>query len=180
MLACLIQMVRKPDGVPPVLGVDPSAARETLTTLQKLGESPKPVSWIVNSKAINQYLESSIQMEAADPSVSGISAKFQRAFIVLHKGGCALFIDQVFLGANLYYMVNLEPEKSPSGLELKPTGGGIGRLPVHPALMPVFLRLFEPVRLGLSQSLKILRGANSVTITPEDATLQWPGTGNTH
>ncbi|MEI6493167.1 MAG: hypothetical protein WCO94_11515 [Verrucomicrobiota bacterium] len=179
MLACLIQMARKPDNIPAAVGVDTSAAHETQATLKDLGASSKATSWTVNSKAINQYLESSIEMTSADAGVSAISARFQRAFVNLHKGSFTLYVDQKFLGVNLYFILDLEPEKSGAGLGAKPTGGGIGRLPVHPVLMPAFLKLFEPVLAGLSQPLKILRTANSVTITPEDATFQWPGTGKT-
>jgi hypothetical protein len=179
MLACLVQMARKPDAIPAVVGVDTAAARETLTTLKELGESTKPTSWTVNSQAINQYLESSIDMVQSPDALPGVRARFQRTFIRLRKDSFDLYIDQKFLGVNIYFLVNLKPERSGAGLGLKVTGGGIGRLPIHPALTPTFLRLFEPVISGLSQPLKILKTARAVTITPEDATLQWAGTGNT-
>lgn len=177
MLACLIQMVREPDNIPAALGVDTAAARETFSTLKNLGASSKPISWTVNSKAINQYLESSIEMKPAEAGLSGLSARFQRAFVKLHKGNLTLYVDQKFLGADLYFFLDLEPENAGAGLKVKPTGGGVGRLPVHPLLMPVFLRLFEPTITGLSQPLEFLKKAKSAALTPDAATLQWPGTG---
>ncbi|MEI8310858.1 MAG: hypothetical protein WCH98_08890, partial [Verrucomicrobiota bacterium] len=99
--------------------------------------------------------------------------------VKLHKGSLMLCIDQKFLGANLYFLLDLEPEQAGSGMGVRPTGGGIGRMPVHPILMPVFLRLFAPAIAGVSQPLELLKKAKSVTITPDDATLQWPGTGTT-
>ena len=177
-LACVIQMVREPDNIPAVVGVDTSAAHETFSTLKVLVASPRPLSWTVNSKAINQYLESTVEMKLGDAGLPALSARFQRAFVKLNKGSFSLYIDQKFLGSHLYFVLALEPETTKSGLGVRTAGGGIGRMPVHPALMPVFLRLFQPTIAGLSQPLELLKKAKSVTITPDDATLQWPGTGN--
>ena len=176
-LACLIQMARKPDNVPPAVGIDTAAARETFVTLRELGSSATPIKWTVNGKAINQFVETTIGMKRSDLGASVMSARFQRAFVNLHKGSFALSIEQKFLGTDLYFLLEFEPAVTESGLRAKPTGGAIGRLPVHPALAPVFLRLFEPTIAGLSQPLELLKKAKSVTITPDAATLQWPGTG---
>ena len=88
-LACVIQMVRAPDNIPDVLGIDTSAAHETFSTLKELGLSPKPISWTVNGKAINQFLESTIDMKPVGASMSAMSARFQRAFVKLDKGSFA-------------------------------------------------------------------------------------------
>ncbi|MEI8311137.1 MAG: zinc ribbon domain-containing protein, partial [Verrucomicrobiota bacterium] len=69
-LACLIQMVREPDSIPAAVGIDTAAAHETFSTLKELGASPKPISWTVNAKAINQYLESTIEMKPGELSLS--------------------------------------------------------------------------------------------------------------
>ena len=178
-LACVIQMVRAPDNIPDVLGIDTAAAHETFSTLKELVASPKPISWTVNSKAINQFLESTIEMKPVDARMSAMSARFQRAFVKLDKGSFALCIDQKFFDAHLYFVLDLEPQGTGAGLGVKTIGGAIGRMPLHPALMPVFLRLFEPTVAGLYQPLGFLKKAKSATITPEAATIQWPGTGNT-
>lgn len=179
-IACVMQMVRAPDNIPPAVGISTAAAQETFTTLKELVASPKPISWTVNSKAINQFLETTIEMKPSDAGISGMSASFQRAFVKLNRGNFSLSIDQKFLGANLYFVLEFEPLVTGAGLDARPTGGAIGRMPVHPALLPVFLRLFEPTITGLSQPLECIQKAKSVTITPDDATLQWPGTGIQH
>ena len=177
-LAAVVQMVRSPDNVPAPLGINTSAAHETFSTLEDLVASPKAISWTLNSKAINQFLETTIEMKPGSSGNSNLSARFQRAFIILHKGSFALCVDQRFMSSNLYFLLEVEPVITDSGLGAKPVGGAIGRMPVHPALLPVFLRLFEPTITGLAQPLDLLKKAKSVAITPDDATLQWPGTGN--
>ena len=176
-LACLVQMVREPDNIPAAVGVDTAAAHETFSTLKVVAASSEPTSWTVNSKAINQFLESRIQMKPAGAGDPALSARFQRACVSLHKGNLTFYVDQKFLGTDLYFLLNLVPEETGSGLGVRPTGGAIGRLTLHPALMPYFLRLFTPVTAGLYKPLELLKTAKSAAITPDDVTFQWPGTG---
>ncbi|MFZ4776504.1 MAG: hypothetical protein ACOYM3_14120 [Terrimicrobiaceae bacterium] len=178
ILACFIQMAREPDHIPAAVGIDTAAANETFATLRELTSSPKPSSWTINSKAVNQFLETTIQMKASGSGQTLMNAEFQRAFVLFEAGSFQLGIDQKFLGQHLYLLLNIRPESTDSGLAATLAGGSIGRMPVHPALVPVFLRLFEPTITGLSQPIELLKRVKSVTITPEDATLKWPGTGN--
>ncbi len=178
VLACLIQMAREPDHIPAVVGIDTAATNETFTTLRELTSSPKASSWTINSKAVNQFLETTIQMKPSGAAPSLVSAEFQRAFVLFDNGSFQLGIDQKFFGQHLYFLLTIQPESKVDGLGVNLVGGSIGRMPVHPYLLPVFQRLFEPVVTGLSQPIELLRKVKSVTITPEDATLKWPGTGN--
>jgi len=177
LLAAIIQMAREPDDIPPVTGANAAAAGETLSTLRKLLASPQPSSWTVNANAINQFLETTIQMQPSATGASAVTVEFQRTFLKLQEGCFKLGIEQKFLGRNFYFLLDGRPEASGSGLDVKWSGGSIGRLPVHPALIPVFFRLFQPTITGLEQPLDLLRQAGSVTITPSDATFQCPGTG---
>jgi hypothetical protein len=172
-------MAREPDNLPHAVGVDTAAAEETFSTLRELASSSKPISWTINRSAINQFLETTVaaKREGAAPSI--FTAAFQRAFVRLKAGGGSLGIDQLFLGRNFYFLLDLQPESSNGRLAAKPIGGSIGRMPIHPALIPVFIRLFEPTIGALSQPLELVNRAQSVTITPDDAALQWPGTAKT-
>jgi hypothetical protein len=175
LLAALIQMAREPDRIPPAVGADSAASKATFATLSELASSPTAASWTVNGKAINQFLETTIQMK---PAAGGaLTPSFQRAFISLRAGDFSLGIEQLFLGRHLYFVLDAVPTLTAGHLGAKATGGAIGRLPVHPLLVPLFLRLFEPTLGGLSQPAGFLTQAKSVTLTPDDATLEWPGTG---
>lgn len=180
LLAAIIQMAREPDNIPPKVGASAGAtgaASATLSTLRELVTSPQPSSWTVNGKAINQFLETTIQMKPSIVDASAVTVEFQRAFVQLQEGSFQLGIEQKFLERHFYFLLEGQPEASGSGLEVKWSGGSIGRLPVHPALIPVFLRLFQPTITGLAQPLDLLRQTSLVKITPVDATFQCPGTG---
>ncbi|MEI6033803.1 MAG: zinc ribbon domain-containing protein [Verrucomicrobiae bacterium] len=174
ILAGLIQMAREPDRIPPRASANATAAKEAMVTLRELCASAKPASWTINQNAVNEFLATTIQMEASGGAGSR-GAQFQRAFIRFDAGRLDLGVEQQVLGRSLYFLLSVMPEPSGQGLGAKVVGGAIGRLPMPPLLLPVFMRIFQPTITGLAQPLGLLRQAKSVTIKPEDVTLQWAG-----
>jgi hypothetical protein len=175
ILAGMIEMVREPDRIPPRSSANAGAASETLDTLHALNSSTRPVSWTINQNAANEFLATTIEMESTDGGNNGLRATFQRAFVRLDTGRLTLGVEQQFLTRSFYFLLDAVPEPLPQGMGAKVVGGAIGRLPVPPVLLPVFMRFFQPTVAGLAQPLGLIRQAKSVTIKPEDVTLQWAG-----
>ena len=175
VLAAVIQMAREPAGIPAVAGRSQASAGQTQSTLGEMAASAKPISWMVNQQALNEYLETAIRMEPTAAGSYGLAAEFQRAFVRLGTGTVALGLEQKFLARNVYFLLEVAPEPAGGGIRAKVMGGAIGRLPVHPRLLPVFMRLFEPTLAALSPTLALVSKASSVAIQPEDVTLQWEG-----
>lgn len=178
ILAALVQIVREPDGVPPAAEVSTASAQETLASLKSMGDFDRPISWTINQKALNEFLASTIRMAPESIPSYGLGAEFQRAFVRLTPGRASLGIEQKFLTRSIYFLLDIEPQKSAGGLEAKVVGGGLGRLPMPAAILPMFQRLFEPTISALSQPLDAIRRADAVTIEAGDIKLQWDGTGS--
>jgi hypothetical protein len=178
ILAGLIQMAREPDRVPERSGASATKASETLATLRDLGSSTRPISWAINQNAANEFLATTIQMEPSGSTERAPWVKFGRVFVRLDADRLTFGIEQQFLNRSLYLLLDVVPETSPQGLDAKVVSGAIGRLRVPPALLPVFMRLFQPMITGLAQPLDLIRHAKSVTVTPADVTLQWAGTAS--
>lgn len=178
LLACMVQIFREPDHLPPASGIDVSAANGSLSVLKGLATAATPAKWAINNRIANQFLETTVEMKSANGAIPApLEVEFQRAFVLFRSGSFGLGVDQKFLGRDFYFVLNVEPENSGSGLGARLNGGSIGRLPVHPALTPVFLKFFQPTIAGLSGPVEYLKQAKSVIITPDDATLEWAGTG---
>ena len=175
ILAGMIQMAREPDGIPPRSSANAAVVRETFATLRQMSASPRPISWTVNQNAVNEFLATTIRMEASDLAGKGAAAKFRRSFVRFQTGRLTLGVEQEFLGRSLYFLADVVPAPTAQGMEAKVAGGAIGRLPVHPVLLPNFLRLFQPTITDLAQPLEVIRRAKSVTVQPADVTLQWAG-----
>jgi len=172
ILAAVIQMAREPQGVPAAASASAAAVEETITTLRSSGESVRAISWTINQSAVNEFLATTIQM---DSSAGTGGAKFERAFVILNTGSLDLGIEQKLFGRSLFFLLNVTPEPTDAGLGARVTGGAIGRLPIHPRLLPVFMRFFDQTIAGLAQPLELLRGVKSAAVKPGDVTLQWAG-----
>ncbi|MDX2080184.1 MAG: zinc ribbon domain-containing protein [Terrimicrobiaceae bacterium] len=173
-VAAIIQMARTPDNIPPKESVSQANARETLEQLQSAAASRLPTTWVINQTAINEFLVTTIQMNSTVDS--SLSAQFVRSFVVTESGAFELGIEQRFLGRPLFFLIRGVPEPSGSRLKVRWVGGFIGRLPVHPNLLPALQVLFRPTFAGLAQALEPLALAGRATISPADVTLEWPGT----
>jgi len=57
VLAAVIQMGREPDKIPQPVGKNAASARETQSTLREMAASTKPISWLVNQQALNEFFE---------------------------------------------------------------------------------------------------------------------------
>ena len=178
LLAALIQIAREPDGIPAPAGEDPALSADMAQALRKHSRSEEKSQWLGNQKALNTYLETTVKMEPKNTAGPGMQAEFQRAFVRLGQGQFDFGIEQKFLGRAIYFIIGVVPEPGPGGLRANVAGGSLGRLPVHPVLMPYFLRAFGPTFLSLAYPIDCLKAAESVTITPDDVTIQWPGTAS--
>jgi len=178
ILAAVVQIVRAPDGIPPVAEPNVAATVETLSSLKRMGESELPISWTLNEKSVNEYLASTIRMAPEAIPSYGLGAEFQRAFVILVPGRVNLGIEQKFLTCSVYFLLEFEPQKSDAGLEAAVTGGALGRLSIPAALLPAFRRLFDPTLSALSPPLDAIRRADAVTIQSGDIKLQWAGTAS--
>jgi len=174
IIAALIQMARTPDHIPPAVKPDAAGAQKTFEALQQCGSSPTSQTWTVNAGAINEFVISTIQMMPASQN-SSLQAEFRRAFVKLHNAEVDFFIEQRFLASELYFRLGIVPESGPAGLTARVVGASIGRLPVHPALVPALMPVFKPSLAGLEQATTILKKASEVTITPTDVLIKWPG-----
>lgn len=178
ILACLIQAWRTPDRVPPPTAVDPSAAAETFATLRESAHSKIQSKWIINSHRINQFLASTIQMKPADGNAVGLHVEFQRVFVILKRETFDLCIEQKLLGHSVYFSLAVKPTVSGTSLQAELIGGACGRLPIHSSLNRIMLMFFRPTLTGLEPTIDLLQKADSIKITSQDVTLQWPASAS--
>lgn len=173
-LAAIIQIARVPDGVPATQSANPAATSERMETLQAGASATQPSLWVVNEDAANEAIATIIQMK---PDVSGspVNARFVRAAVSFDAGFFELFIQQKFLGRDLYLKLRGVVRPSGNGCTVEWVGGAAGRLPLAPALLQVYARLFEQVFLGLDQATGLLSRAGDIRFEPGKATVQWLG-----
>ncbi len=179
LLAVLIQMVRRPDGIPPAQPANEVQAGQLLHNVQVLSGSNYARSMDISQAQINNYLAASI---VPDPAAghSVFRADFSRALVVIKSGALVFFVEQRLYGRPIYMYLDTVPEGSAGKLGLRVTGGGIGRMPLHPRLMPLLEMIMRPVISSTSEPASVLETADEIVLTPGMARLSWnarkPGT----
>jgi len=171
MAAALVQMIRIPDDVPPVIVARAPSASILAADIQTAVESPFPRSLDISQEAVNNFLASRV---VGDEGSQTWRAKFARAYVVIRTGEMSLGIEQTIKNYPLYLQLRLEPRSSAEKATLEMVGGSIGRLPVPHFLLPYFAKPFEPVLASLAGQTRWFEKAEKFTFTPEVATVLWP------
>jgi hypothetical protein len=180
LAAALIQAIRPPDGVPParkkgelveapqiVLILEDACATHTMQRLS------------IEEPGINAFLGNSVKAKKIEIPFFGDAAKFERVFINAEEGICRVVQQQSFEDYPFYMASAYRVEIKDGKIVATNVGGSIGRLPIHPRLMPLqelaFGNLWEALRserrlLEKMQAVEIHKG-NIVVVTRADLTL---------
>lgn len=172
ILAALIQMARQPDDVPPAQAANESQAGQLLQTVQVLSGSNYARTLDISQAQANNYLAASI---VPDPTTSNsiFRADFSRAFVAIRSGELKFFVEQRLFSWPISMYLIATPETGGGKASLRVTGGGIGRMPVSPRLMPLLEGIMRPVIASTSEAVTVLESADEIVFTPSMAKLSW-------
>ena len=172
ILAAFIQMARQPDDVPPAQPANEVQAGQLLHTVQVLSGSNYARTVDISQAQANNYLAASI---VPDPATSNSSfrADFSRAFVVIRSGELKFFVEQRLFGWPIYMYLITVPEPAGGKASLRVTGGGIGRMPITPRLMPLLEGIMRPVIASTSEAVTVLESADEILFAPSTAKLSW-------
>ena len=170
LLAVIILILRTPDNVPPAKPVNETLAAKLLELLQTFSTSPYVRTCDVSQDQANNYLAATIL-----PSTEGggFKAAFERAFVVLRKGEFDFVAQQRFLGRSVYVRLTVVPLQTEQGTGAKCVAGAIGRLQVHPILLPWLQQTLSPVTAATAAATAVISKASSVILSADSARLSW-------
>jgi len=167
LLACLVEVVRPPDGIPPDIAANSRSAAKTLAHLQMCAQSRTVRTWTIPLPVLNEYI-ASVARQAPDA----------RAFVTLDMGEIHFFDERNIFGHAIYFSLLTVPEESGGTLRARLKGTSIGRLPLPSFFTGLIQTLFQPILNRLSPAFDLVQKAQTIVITPTDITLQWLGSGN--
>ncbi len=177
ILASMIQMVRAPDGIPSPDVPNEKAARALFTEITGAAAAPYLKLVEITPAAANNYLASRLVPSNEMGGSAFIPARFSRAFVVPREGVFHFVVQQNVLGHPIYTYLIEKPIVNPSGMASQAVGGGVGKMPLDPRLVPVLKLAIGPVSSAIGDILALLASADGVTITPKSAKVSWRGTG---
>ena len=172
ILAAFIQMARQPDDVPPAQPANEVQAGQLLHTVQVFSGSNYARTVDISQAQANNYLAASI---VPDPATSNsiFRADFSRAFVVIRSGELKFFVEQRLFGWPIYMYLITVPAPAGGKASLRVTGGGIGRMPITPRLMPLLEGIMRPVIASTSEAVTVLESADEILFAPSTAKLSW-------
>ncbi len=168
IIAAMIQMARKPENIPPAESVNLGMADGVASAIESASKTGSGL--VFNQAQINNFLVARVQA-VEDGTQGAFQPKFVRAFVRLGNGDYRLYIEETVLGWPVYLCLAQVPAGSAQGLTKQDVGGWIGRLPIHPMLLPVVQRLVNPVGASALQAAPDFTKAISVSVTPQQITV---------
>ena len=155
LLAALIQIARKPDGVPEkVKGEDLLDGRQIAIELEDAMQAPAPQRLTFTQKDINTYLQSSIKSKAT--GLIGDEVKFIRAFVNLDDSVIRITTEQTLFDYPVYGTACYKLEIKDKKVVATSVGGNFGRLPVHPKIMMYIDTIFQKLWDALTREKKLV------------------------
>lgn len=175
IIAAGIQMARQPENILPGITPNPANAAEVYNQIRSASTTSLQRNVVLAQIQVNNYLASRLVSAPDDGSAAFYKARFERLFVELGTGQYRMVVEQKLNKWPFYISLIQRPVSSASGLSVVSVGGAIGRLPIHPALMPYFEKLFSPNMLESLDVIRFLRTASSVAITPSHVVFTWTG-----
>jgi len=100
---------------------------------------------------------------------------FERAAVVLKEGSCIIGWERSFFGYSLYSRACYRIDVSGGKISAVNSGGWIGRLPIHPALMKYVDIIYADVWKALDRERRLLAKMGSVIVHDGSVTITSTG-----
>jgi hypothetical protein len=165
LISAIVQMARKPDGIPPVLPKEQLADTPPLgTIIEDDLNSRTPQRLAISEDLINKYLQNTVKAKSND-ALSGV-LKFDRAFANLSEGACRITLQHSLFGWPIYVSTVDQLSIANNAIAATSIGGNIGRLPIHPWLMQYSDVFFRKLWDALKREHGLMDKMQSVEVHP--------------
>lgn len=168
--AGLVQMILPPEFPEAVKTTSPVqldlALEQALMKGQELNFSQQDV---------NAYLSS--RMAAKKKTLNKPFLDFGRAAVVFKEGSFVIGWQRLFFGYPLYSQTSFRMDSNGGKMAPVRTGGWIGRMPIHPALMKYADIIYADFWSSLDRERKLLLKMSTVTIHDGSVTIAPPARG---
>ncbi len=165
LAAVIVQMMRAPD-LPEVKdnGLEPSA-RQIDIELENatLASGGAPLRY--TEEELNSYL--TYTLKGKRKTLSGY-LQFERGFAELEEGSVRFTVERSLYGLSTFTRVRVAPVFGEGKIDAKILGGGIGRMPLHPALMSHAGFAFADVTKVMKRDLSSIAKLGGIELHPKE------------
>lgn len=180
LVAAIFEAALPPEGVPPMpkkgelVDAPPIALK-----LEEISQQSASQELVMSRDVINSYLLNAVKSRP-EQNLLGDSIKFERAFVNLRPGACRITAQQSAFDYPLYAGADYQLAIQNNQLVATSVGGNIGRLPLHPLLMPYSSFLFQKLWDALDREHKLLGSMRSIEVQKDQIIVVSKGTAPPH
>jgi len=146
-VAALVQMFRPPDV--PERPESSDMAMQIDLDLENASMTPGAPALRYSEEQVNAYL--AYTLKGKKKALSSY-LQFEQAIVGFEEAICRVTTERSFSGYSVFTTATFTPRLENGNLTARVTGGSIGRLPIHPALMQYGDFLFADIRTALDRN----------------------------
>ena len=165
--AGLVQMFLPPD-FPPAVKVSTPVQLD----IELENATRKPLELNLSQQDVNAYL--TYRLTGKKKTLNKPFLDFERAAVVLKEGAFVIGWERSFFGYSIYSQSSFRVDSNSGKISAINTGGWIGRLPIHPALMKYADVISADVWSALDRERRLLSKMGSVTVHDGSVTITSP------
>jgi hypothetical protein len=161
LAAMVVVMLLPPANLPPAKKSETLPPQISLD-LESLTQYRKPPQLRYSEDEINAYL--AYILGRKKEKLNHFLLDFERAVVGFQPGRCGLTVGRSIFGYSIYLSNDFNVENVSGKVRAISTGGAIGRLSIHPALMEHASFLFNDIAAALERERKLIARTGSVQV----------------
>ena len=156
--AALLEILIPPD-VPPATKLEALPPQINLS-LETLTESRQPQTMQFSEEDVNAYLTNILKHKKQ--KLEHLLIAFERPIVSFTEGNCRATIERSIFGYSIFTSGDFDVRVEGGKVVASPKNGAIGRMPIHPSLLPHASFLFSDAVAVLDREHKLLNKVGSI------------------
>ena len=156
--AALLEILLPPD-VPPAVKTETLPPQINLS-LETLTESRQPQTMQFSEEDVNAYLGNVMKhkKEKLEHPLLG----FERAILGFTEGNCRMTMERSIFGYSIFTSGDYDVQVKDGKVRATPKSAAIGRMPIHPSVLPYAGFLFSDAVAAMDREHKLLNKVGSI------------------
>jgi transcription initiation factor TFIIIB Brf1 subunit/transcription initiation factor TFIIB len=158
--AALVEILIPPD-VPPAVKTETLPPQINLS-LETLTESHQPQTMQFSEEDVNAYAGNVLKHKKE--KLEHLLLGFERAILGFSEGNCRVTMERSVFGYSIFTSCDYGVQIDGGKVTATPKGGAIGRMPIHPAVLPYAGFLFSDAVAVMDREHKLLNKVGSIQL----------------
>ena len=160
VVAALVEILISPD-VPPAVKMETLPPQINMK-LETLTESKQPQTMQFSEEDVNAYLANVMKhkKEKLEHPLLG----FERAIVGFSEGNCRVTLERSIFGYSIFTSGDYDVQIKDGKITATPKSAAIGRMPIHPSVLPHAGFLFSDAVAAMDREHKLLNKVGSIQL----------------